>query len=134
MGTRRHAKMKAKKNKLVNLLHAGTSLAGTREATRCPARCLSTRDTARCTTRSTIQFLHDGTRKGRVGKNPDTELKESNVLGSCLKLLLFPIVFFFRGFLRLIEPFDGLIDGTFQLGLIGRFKLACQFLVVKGVA
>ena len=38
------------------------------------------------------------------------------VLDNCLKLHLFLFVFVFRGFLRGIDPSDGLIDSTLQLG------------------
>jgi len=61
-------------------------------------------------------------------------MNESNALGNCLKLLLFLFIFFFRAFLRGIEPFDGLVDSSFQLGLVSRFKFVCKFLVVEGVA
>jgi hypothetical protein len=47
---------------------------------------------------------------------------------------LFILIFFLRAFLRNVEPFDSLVDGSFQLGLVGSFKLVCQFLVIEGVA
>jgi hypothetical protein len=33
-----------------------------------------------------------------------------------------------------MEPFDGLVDSSFQLRLVGRLKFVCQFLVAEGVA
>jgi NAD-specific glutamate dehydrogenase len=36
--------------------------------------------------------------------------------------------------LRGIEPFDGLVDSSFQLRLVGKLKFVCQFLVAEGVA
>jgi hypothetical protein len=47
---------------------------------------------------------------------------------------LFIFVFFLRAFLRSVDPFDSLVDSSFQLGLVGSFKLVCQFLVIEGVA
>ena len=36
--------------------------------------------------------------------------------------------------MRGIEPFDGLVDSSFQLRLVGRLKFVCLFLVAEGVA
>jgi hypothetical protein len=47
---------------------------------------------------------------------------------------LFLFVLLFRTFLRGIEQFDGIVDGTFQLGLVSSVEFICKFLVGEGVA
>ena len=103
--------------RLIDLLHTGTLLArAAREATRCTTGTTSaTREAARSTASSAVKFLHDG-------------------VGDGLELLLLPFVLLLRGLLRGIQPGDGLVDGSLELGLVGGVELVSELLVVHGIA
>ena len=103
------------KSRLVDFLDAGTILATTRSSTAREATGSSTAgETARSTTSTSVELLHDG-------------------VGNTLELLLPLLVLLLGGFLRVIEPADDLVDGGLELGLVGSVELVSELLVGERV-
>ena len=69
-----------------------------------------------------------GLEKNAVSIKSKARIKKG-VLGNSLE----PLLFLFRAFLRDIQPFNGIVDGTLQLGLVGRFKFVRKFIISERV-
>ena len=103
------------RSRLVDLLDAGTILATTRSSTAREATGSSTAgETARSTTSTSVELLHDG-------------------VGNTLELLLPLLVLLLGGFLRVVEPADDFVDGGLELGLVSSVELVSELLVGERV-
>jgi len=74
-----------------------------------------------------------GLRKEIIRMRDIDESPDGNLLGNALELLLLLIILLLRRLLRAVEPLNGFIDSSVELGLITSLKLVRQLLIVDRI-